>query len=394
MTSLTALLLLALQPATHLDVPAGPKLLVVPRPTAAVTVVIQFRTGLEANAEVFELANASRVAMLEANTKLDPRALAEALFAANGTLTSSLSWNRTTYELTCTPTELDAVLGVLLPGLFQPKLDAKRVAAMLERPLPWPYEGRTFDAFGPLLAQRPPLERRPAAPTADLIKRHLSLAFAPANADIVVAGPVEPQAMQAHFARFTGGKRLETTRPLLMPSTTATFLGLSDQHLVMMSFDRSKAEAMATLRVAVEALTQAILEPLRKQGNTYAISVEPYVSSWTNLLTIIIPVGDVQRFDFKQMESGSIDTLKQGKLSVPDFEAARSRALAGWNARARDPVATARCYADAEGDERWCGPEAQVALEALTLETFNREQGRFLSGAFGYRLHVQKGFLP
>ncbi|MDX2014895.1 MAG: hypothetical protein SFW67_32160 [Myxococcaceae bacterium] len=393
MSHLLALLLSALEPATALSLPDGPSLVVARRPSAAVTVIIQFRTGLEANREVLDLANASRVALLEANRALEPRALSEALFSADGNLSSYVSWNRTTYELTCAPAELDAVLGVVLPGLFKPKLDDARLAALLTHPLPWPFAGDDNDALGPFLVQHTPLERPPAAATVDLIKRHLGLTFTPANADVVVAGPVDVEALKRHLAPFTGGRRLETPRPLLVPSSSGTFLGLTDEHLVMMSFDRSKAQAMATLRVAVEALTQAILEPLRKQGNTYFIAVEPYVSTWTNLLTIVVPVGDSQRYDAKQMESASIEALKQGKLSNVDFEAARSRALAVWATRALDSVQTARCYAGAEGDERWCGPEAEVALHELTLEGFNRELSRFLGGAFGYRLRVTRGFL-
>jgi hypothetical protein len=394
MTTVLTVLLSILAPATTIDLPNGPHLVVAPRPTAEVSVIIQFRTGLEADREVLALSNASRTALLEANRALEPRALAETLFAANARLSSSLNWNRTSFEVVCTPGELDTVLSTLLPALFRPRMDDKQLAALLERPLPWAFGGRDGDALGPLLVRHQPLERPPAQPTPDLIKRHLALFFTPANAEVVVVGPVDVEAVKARFSGLSGGRRADSTRPLLMPSLTASFGGRSEQHLVMMSFDRSKADAMATLRVAVEALTTAILEPLRKQGGTYFVSVEPYVSTWTNLLTIVVPVGDTQRFDFKQMETTSIDALKQGKLSKVDFEAARARAQAVWSARAFDAVATARCYADSEGDERWCGPEAEAALERLTLETFNAELSRFLGGAFGYRLHMRKAPLP
>lgn len=366
----------------------GARLVVAPATTPIATVVIQFRTGLNAEDETEAIARVSRQALLEANKKIELRSLRERLFAANAELVTRSTWNRTSYTITAGSRDLDALLPDLLRALLQPQLDERRLQKLMTMKLPAVGTGSMFDSLGPTLVQRDRKEQGPAPLTLPVIKRHIATQFVPANADVLVAGAVDLEALQRTLSSLTGGRRVEERPLLLIASAETTLRGRREEHLVMSSFDRSNPTAMAALRTLSEVLNQAILEPLRKQGATYSVEVGPYLSAWANLLIILIPVGDSQKFDFKAVMSGALDPIK--RLAVPQtlFDAAHAHAVQLFEATLLDSRALAGCLADSDGDARWCGPMAREALASLTLDAFHRDATRFVTETFAYRVHV------
>lgn len=366
----------------------GARLVVAPGPTPIATVVIQFRTGLAAEDETESIARVSRQALLEANRKIDVRSLRERLFAANADLVTRSTWNRTSYTLTASSRDLDALLPDLLRALLQPQLDEARLQKLMKMQLPAVGTGSMFDGLGPTLVQRDRKEQGPAPLTLPVIKRHIATQFVPANADVLVAGGVDLEALKRSLSSLTGGRRVDERPLLLIASAETTLRGRREEHLVMSSFDRSNPTAMASLRTMSEVLNQAILEPLRKQGATYAVEVGPYLSAWANLLVILIPVGDSQKFDFKVVMSGALDPIKRSTVPKALFDAAHAHAVQLFEATLLDSRALASCLADSDGDARWCGPMAREALASLTLEAFHREATRFVTETIAYRVHV------
>lgn len=379
---------LATADLTEFQTDGGARLVVAPVPTPIATVVIQFRTGLNAEDETESIARVSRQALLEANRKIDVRSLRERLFAANADLVTRSTWNRTSYTITAGSRDLDALLPDLLRALLQPQLDEARLQKLMQAQLPAVGSGSTFDALGPTLVQRDRKEQGPAPLTLAVIKRHIATHFVPANADVLVAGEVDLEALKRSLLSLTGGRRVEERPLLLTASSETTIRGRREEHLFMSSFDRSNPTAMASLRTMSEVLNQAILEPLRKQGATYAVEVGPYLSAWANLLIILIPVGDSQRFDFKVMMSGALDPIKSGTVPKALFEAAHAHAVQLFEATLLNSKALAGCLSDSDGDPRWCGPNAREALASLSLESFHREATRFVTETFAYRVHV------